>query len=326
VWTPIRGRISMRLHFSIVIPLYNRAGEIVRAVASVLAQDFADYEVILVDDGSTDDGIARVRRAFSDPRITIVSHQRNRGVCPARNTGVAKASAEWVVLLDSDDELVPGGLGILSRYTEKAASGIGRIACSYRLDDGSLSLDSPPGGMHLDYAGFIQWTEAARRTQFNNCIRRRTFERVRFPDTRAYETIYHLDFAQHYDTWLLQDVVALEHSDARNRAPNLNLSQRAAKLLRDAPDYQRSMEMILARHGDALRRLAPRRWALYNRMLILLALVSGRRTHGWQHAVAYARESKWQWDVVAAIALSCLGRTPLAWVYCWSRMLQAKAL
>jgi len=98
---------------SVVIPLYNKGSYIARALNSVLAQTFRDFEVIVVDDGSTDDGAAIVK-GFGDPRIRLIQ-QENRGVSAARNRGIAAARAELVAFLDADDEWLPGHLETLLR-------------------------------------------------------------------------------------------------------------------------------------------------------------------------------------------------------------------
>ena len=98
---------------SVVIPLYNKGPHIARALNSVLAQTFQDFEVIVVDDGSTDDG-AEVVRSFEDPRIRLIQ-QENRGVSAARNRGIEAARAELVAFLDADDEWLPGFLETILR-------------------------------------------------------------------------------------------------------------------------------------------------------------------------------------------------------------------
>jgi len=102
---------------SVVIPLYNKGPYIARALNSVLAQTFQDFEVIVVDDGSTDDG-AEVVRGFDDPRIRLIQ-QENQGVSAARNRGIAAARAELVAFLDADDEWLPGFLETIMRLRRK---------------------------------------------------------------------------------------------------------------------------------------------------------------------------------------------------------------
>ena len=90
---------------SIVIPLYNKAKSVERAVRSVLAQTVADFELIVVDNGSSD-GSAEIVAGIGDSRIRLVV-ERSRGVSYARNRGISEARGEWVAFLDADDEWMP---------------------------------------------------------------------------------------------------------------------------------------------------------------------------------------------------------------------------
>jgi glycosyltransferase involved in cell wall biosynthesis len=94
---------------SIIIPTYNRANEVTRAIASVFAQTYADYEVIVVDDGSTDN-----TREILDLYGNCIRYirQKNQGVSSARNAGIRAARAEWIAFLDSDDEWLPEKLSV----------------------------------------------------------------------------------------------------------------------------------------------------------------------------------------------------------------------
>ena len=91
--------------FSVVIPVYNRAAALARAIASVRAQSFADFEIVVVDDGSKDDPRA-VIEALNDPRIRFI-RQDNAGGGAARNTGIDHAQGAFVAFLDSDDAFLP---------------------------------------------------------------------------------------------------------------------------------------------------------------------------------------------------------------------------
>ena len=94
----------MGFSVSVVLPTYNRAAVLGRAVESVLAQTWPDFELVVVDDGSTDD-TAVLLQSYNDTRLRIIQHQRNRGIAAARNTGVlASRKAEWLAFIDSDDE------------------------------------------------------------------------------------------------------------------------------------------------------------------------------------------------------------------------------
>ncbi len=90
---------------SVILPTFNRAWTLKQAIDSVLDQNYANLELIVVDDGSTDE-TAHLLFSYAD-RITVI-HQENRGVSVARNAGIRTASGELIALLDSDDEWLPG--------------------------------------------------------------------------------------------------------------------------------------------------------------------------------------------------------------------------
>ncbi len=93
---------------SVVIPTFNRAHQVTRAVQSVLDQTFRDFEIIIVDDGSTDETKTAVSR-FQD-RVKLIVHDENLGVSAARNTGIHESAEAFVAFLDSDDFWLPNKL------------------------------------------------------------------------------------------------------------------------------------------------------------------------------------------------------------------------
>lgn len=98
---------------SIIVPVYNAEQYIRRCLDSICQQTFTDFELILVDDGSTDgSGAICDEYAVKDSRICVI-HKTNEGVSIARNAGLDKAHGEWIVFVDSDDYLLPDGLSLL---------------------------------------------------------------------------------------------------------------------------------------------------------------------------------------------------------------------
>jgi len=96
---------------SIIIPAYNQGHYLVEAIDSALEQTFSDFEVIVVDDGSTDD-TSRIAHGFTDPRLNYI-YQENRGLSAARNTGVCNSTGVYLTFLDSDDRFLPVKLELL---------------------------------------------------------------------------------------------------------------------------------------------------------------------------------------------------------------------
>ena len=101
---------------SVIIPTYNRAWTLKEAVDSVLAQDYKNYELIVVDDGSTDETRSVLDYCFNE--ITYI-YQPNKGVSSARNTGIQIASGELIAFLDSDDLWLPQKLSVQADFFEK---------------------------------------------------------------------------------------------------------------------------------------------------------------------------------------------------------------
>ncbi len=110
---------------SVIIPTYNRGEVVLRALRSVFAQDHAVDQVIVVDDGSTDDTIERVERYFPGVELIV---QTNHGVSHARNRGIERARNEWLAFLDSDDEWLPGK--ITAQLAAIMSDGISRVCHS----------------------------------------------------------------------------------------------------------------------------------------------------------------------------------------------------
>ncbi|HEY2345032.1 MAG TPA: glycosyltransferase family A protein [Xanthomonadaceae bacterium] len=96
---------------SVVVPLYNKAAWVTRCLGSVLRQSWRDFEILVVDDGSTDASVGLVE-AFDDPRIGLIRKQ-NGGAASARNRGMRSASGEYIAFIDADDEWNPDHLQVL---------------------------------------------------------------------------------------------------------------------------------------------------------------------------------------------------------------------
>lgn len=181
---------------SIIIPLYNKERIIGKSLHSVLSQDYDDFEVVIVNDGSTDKS-AEIVKSIGDSRIRLIE-QENGGPSRARNTGVNNAKGEWIVFLDADDELLPGALKnynilILSHRSYDffacpyySYNGVNRQLC-FQYQEGELRNPYKASfkGLFLPRAGaFICKKDLLTSNPFNEHIRR-------FEDLEMLYRIYH---------------------------------------------------------------------------------------------------------------------------------------
>lgn len=151
--------------FSIVIPTYNNADVLPVSVSSILAQDFKDWELIIVDDGSTDETENVFHQFSSDSRLKYF-YQDNQGVTAARNFGVQKAEGEFIAFLDSDDKVKINWLKDFKDLI-KSSPNVGYVSCGY-LRNGNVSL--PKSNKHISSKKYssLAGTFALRRIIFLN--------------------------------------------------------------------------------------------------------------------------------------------------------------
>ncbi len=132
-----RIQVNIPIDVSVVMPLFNKEKDVARAIRSVLGQTVSNFELIVVNDGSTDEG-PKIVQSFPDPRIRLVD-QQNAGVSAARNRGIEEAKSGLIAFLDADDEWLPDFLETINRLQSRLSS------CSlfatnylYRNIDGSF--------------------------------------------------------------------------------------------------------------------------------------------------------------------------------------------
>jgi glycosyltransferase involved in cell wall biosynthesis len=129
--------MTVRTEVSVIIPTYNRAERINRAISSVLQQTFEDLEIIVVDDGSTEN-IRGVIENFHSQKIVYMRHENNLGVSAARNTGMRAAKGKYIAWLDSDDEWLPSKLERQVTAMDKARDNVGLCCTGYYLSKGKV--------------------------------------------------------------------------------------------------------------------------------------------------------------------------------------------
>lgn len=261
--------------------MYNRERFIGRAIKSCLNQSFLDFEIVVVDDGSTDKSAAVVEE-FTDPRIRLIRHETNQERLIARNTGARAARGEWLVWFDSDDELVPEALEVMKKRITELSPDVSGLRFMCKFESGQLSPDLPYSDEIWDYEAFIRWVELhySKRGETLPVVQRCTMSKVIFPEDKFFtgETQYHLDFAAQYKTRACKDVLRIYHSDADNKTANTSMEKR----LTSATATASRLENIIGTHGGALLKWAPRTYYRVVGGLITQYLFSGQRNKALQ--------------------------------------------
>jgi glycosyltransferase involved in cell wall biosynthesis len=276
--------------FSVVITTYNRARILRRCLDSCLAQTGADFEVVVVDDGSSD-GTAAALAQHPDPRVRLVAHERNRGINPARFSGAANARGEWVVVLDSDDELLPQALRRLHEIIAALPPGVRVVRARQLHDDGHVTPSFVPAGPY-GYEGRIRWAEAEGGQDAARCLHRSVFAAAPYIDGRrgAMETLFELNLAAAATSVCVEDVLTKIHADAPDSWLRASGSADLIPRLRaEAPDMLWMAETTLARHGAALARWGPGQLVTVLRIASTQAFLLGRRRLGARYALRALR-------------------------------------
>ncbi|MCT7983245.1 glycosyltransferase family 2 protein [Laspinema sp. A4] len=184
---------------SVVVPVYNVETYIAETIQSILNQTYSNFEILLVNDGSSDRSI-EIIQTFDDPRITLI-HQENQGVSAARNRGIAQAKGEYVALIDGDDIWAPEKLEKHVEHLEKSPK-IGLSFCRSAFID----LKGMPLGIYqMPRLHNIEPHHILCRNPIGNgsvpVIRRAALEAIKHPSTRnngasiSYfdESLHHLE-------------------------------------------------------------------------------------------------------------------------------------
>ncbi len=180
---------------SVIVPVYNVKEYLEGCVASIVDENVSDYEIILVDDGSTDgvSGELCDKIAEKYPQLIRVIHQENKGLGGARNTGIAAANGEYLYFIDSDDKLVPGSIALFVNEIKKHNPDV--LSFNFYTDDGEghtapvvgnyIQLDAPfKLEDHPEYLLSLPnaWSRVWRKTLY-------TDNNILYPDRVWYEDI-----------------------------------------------------------------------------------------------------------------------------------------
>ena len=180
------------MEFSIVLPVYNVEKELPVCLESVFSQSFSDYEVVAVDDGSTDSSLKILEEYAAEHANLKVIHQENKGLGGARNTGIHESSGEYLVLVDSDDYIDHDTLHIFHQYL--LANDLDMLMFdAYRVNDTGIIIDTITNKHYEEEFTLVSKREALvfEPTGCTKVYRRHLFKSndVLFPEKLWYEDL-----------------------------------------------------------------------------------------------------------------------------------------
>lgn len=284
---------SGRPPVSVVLPTYNRADVVGRSIESVLDQTYTDFELIVVDDASSD-GTDGVIEGFGDDRIRHVEHDENSGAAAARNTGIRMAEGDIVAFQDSDDTWAKNKLARQVAAFEDADSAVGVVYTgTWRKRDGSQTyipgagVDPKEGNVHesLLTQNFVTPQAAA--------VRAECFDRVGTFDER-------LPPLEDWELWIR---ISEQYEFRFVDEPLVTAYLRTDSISRDDEQKVQARELIVRKHRERFDREK-----LANQLFWIGHgyLKSGRTTKGRKYLLAATRTDL-QPLYLGALLLSVLG-------------------
>jgi glycosyltransferase involved in cell wall biosynthesis len=235
---------------SVVIPTYNRAHIIGRAISSALAQTFQEWELLVVDDGSTDSTEEMVRRV-QDLRVRYLRHDTRRGASAARNTGIRAARGEYVAFLDSDDEWLPKKLETQVEVFRRGPDVLGVVCTGWlsNASDGEVKRHMPSGAGRI-YHRVLRGAARVTNTTSTLMCRRNVLVAVggfdeALPALQDHDLWFKLSHVCEVDC--LSEALAVYHTDDSSRisaSPERVLEGHRLLLEKYATEFQRDRRAL----------------------------------------------------------------------------------
>lgn len=280
---------------SVVLPTYNRAHLLPRAIQSVLDQTYTDFELIVVDDGSADDTPA-VMEGYTDDRVRYIRYEPNRGANAARNVGIRAARAHFIAFQDSDDDWLPEKLERCMAVWEHAGPEVGVVYSGYwKYMDGEGNRMFIPFDWVKQREGWIH--DELLRNNFVTTqaavVRRECFDR----------SGYWLEGLPGKQEWELFLRISRDYQFKYIDEPLLNSRFTEGGISNNRTDIYRSMERILEVHHDDFARSPPILAEHYVRLGLQFGL-SGEFEKGrdYLRRGAALQPGNWKYRLAAMVA------------------------
>lgn len=288
---------------SVAIGVWNREDTVKRCLDSIVSQDFPDFEIVAVDDGSTDASM-QVLESYGDPRLIVRRHETNRGHHSAYQTAVDHSRGSWIIVFGSDDELYPGALRKLSEMAREAPADVGIVGMCYHVDDGSVAPRPPfpPGDVRL--GEWLKWLGEADEIDFIMCFRRTVLEVVPFPSDGRGSLQMFTRIAARWSIRVDSSPGGLIHTDSANRLTHGRVLRfsRERKLAHAIESAE-----ILDEFGVDLKTHAPGlRWA-FTYQAGWWYMLAGERAMGARYLLRYLLRRPQKLEVWRKLLVGCRG-------------------
>jgi glycosyltransferase involved in cell wall biosynthesis len=283
---------------SVIIPTYNRADHVGRAIRSVLAQSFQEFEVLIVDDGSTDNS-EQIIRGFKDARIFYLRREANGGAAAARNMGIHSARGEHIAFLDSDDEWLPEKLEKQLAKFDSTRRSMGLIYTHMLLRD--FKTGAVLKAINSSHEGYVH--DLVLRSDFiGSCssvmVRTDVIKHIGGFDDR-------LTSREDWDLWMR---IAREYPVACVPLPllicNIGHSERLSATLKKILE---GTMLVLDKHSDDMER-SPEAYGKHLAAVAQIQLNYDKRA-GWRTAIKALRVYPFQLKLIAALCFSLCGKS-----------------
>lgn len=258
--------------FSVILPTHNRAHLLTRAIQSVLNQTLSDFELIIVDDASTDN-TPEVIKSLRDDRLVYTRREKDGGAAAARNSGIMQAKGEYIAFLDDDDEYLPEFLEKTYAVLSPAPQSIGFTWCGVRKVKGTAAGEMLVKEMLWKKESHLQTDRAQylrTATSYGLTIRMECFQIVGlFDETlRAFEdTDFLIRLGKHFDYEIIPQPLIKLHVHAGSQLTDIT------------PQKAEAYERYLNKNIDFIKSNALS-WMRANRKLAALFYQSGNKSKG----------------------------------------------
>jgi glycosyltransferase involved in cell wall biosynthesis len=251
--------------FSVVIPLFNKEKYIQNAIVSIQNQTYTNFELIIIDDGSTDNSAEKVKPYLSE-KIKLIAHDKNKGLSAARNTGIQKATSDYITFLDADDTWLPTYLEAIKYLIENFSEAqIVATNMQYVYPKKTVAIDNALSNYPNEYRGYLNFfKENIKQGLYcinTVCFHKTVFDKVGYFDEKItfseeidFYIRAHLHFKFAYDTnvhanYFMEIENQLSHSNILNKTiPNYDLYDSYCD---SVPNFKKFLDIqryILAKH------------------------------------------------------------------------------